>query len=181
MLQLVGAVKGRSHQRSLTPSTDPKRRMGGRADRTKAERWRATFFSPPDPQGILAGFQHQCNKSRVVEARTVTQKWTPGGWIRNPKKSSSDVNEMRTDAGLRHTCTIKTERGSERDQSSQCPLWSGVPVLFLTSTKPSLLGSNQSVTIRQAGGTKWCVCLWETDRQTGKRASVLAWNAWTRL
>lgn len=49
--------------------------------------------------------------------------------------------------------------GLKRHQSSLCPLWSGVPVLFLTSTKPSLLGSNQSVTVRQAGGTEWSVCV----------------------
>lgn len=80
---------------------------------------------------------------------------------------------MRNDAWLWHACTIKMEKGSEngggggckRHQSSQCPLWSGVPVLFLTSTKPSLLGSNQSVTVWQAGGTKWCVCLWENERE----------------
>lgn len=47
----------------------------------------------------------------------------------------------------------------ERHQSSLSPLWSGVPVPFLTSTKPSLLGSNQSVTLRQAGGTEWSGCI----------------------
>lgn len=47
----------------------------------------------------------------------------------------------------------------EGHQSSLCSLWSGVPVLFLTSTKPSPLGSNQSVTLQQAGGTEWSVCI----------------------
>lgn len=47
----------------------------------------------------------------------------------------------------------------KRHQSSLCPLWSGIPVLFLTSTKPSLLGSNQSVTLRQAGRTEWSMCI----------------------
>lgn len=48
----------------------------------------------------------------------------------------------------------------ERDINLLCaPCGLGVPVLFLTSTKPSLLGSNQSVRLRQAGGTEWSVCV----------------------
>ena len=54
----------------------------------------------------------------------------------------------------------ETRAVKERDINLQgAPPWSGVPVLFLTSTKPSLLGSNQSVTLRQAGGTEWSVCV----------------------
>lgn len=64
VLQLVGAVEGRSHLRSLMPSTEPNHRRG---QRTKVERRRATFSRPfRDPQGILAAF-------------LALQSWRPGG------------------------------------------------------------------------------------------------------
>lgn len=87
VLQLVGAVEGRYHLRSLMPPTEANHRQG---QRTKVERWRDTFSRPVgDPRGILAGF-------------LALQSWRPGGGGRKgaaARLPPGGAGEGRAEAG----------------------------------------------------------------------------------
>lgn len=133
VLQLVGAVEGRSHLRSLLPSTDPKHRWGGNSRKNKSREVESHLF-----QGSM--------RSKDGFSMSTT-KQDCGHWV--PELiSNRDHFGCKWDGNWYSTVTCMYDENGERKREGGVVketsifwvppvVWSTCPVSDIKKAKPS--------------------------------------------